>query len=111
MTVNLSKTETLLAEANAIKAEIARLEGELKVRTDALASSVNFATGKVQTAVGSFTVRENNTYDEKVMRDVLKPGQVRLCEKKVLDKAKVKALYPQVYAKAQRKNGVSVTIG
>lgn len=111
MTVNLSKTDTLLAEARAIKAEMARLEKELKVRTDALASAVGFRPGKVETAEGSFTVRENNTYDEAVMRENLLPGQVRRCTVPKLDKATVKRLYPNVYAMAQKKNGVSVTIG
>lgn len=111
MTVNLSKTDTLLAEARAIKAEIARLEGELKVRTEALAAAVRNAPGKHVTDEGSFTVRENNTYDEAVMRENLLPGQVRRCTVPKLDKAAVKRLYPAVYAKAQRKNGVSVTIG
>lgn len=111
MTVNLSKAETLLAEARALKAEIARLEGELKTRTDALAESVGNATGKVVTPEGTFTVRENNTYDEAAMRDALLPGQVRRCTVPKLDKATVKRLYPDVYAKAKRQNGVSVTIG
>ena len=111
MTVNLSKTDTLLAEARAIKAEIARLEKELKVRTDALASAVGYTPGKHETDEGPFTVRENNTYDEDVMRANLLPGQVRRCTVPKLDKAAVKRLYPNVYAMAQKKNGVSVTIG
>lgn len=110
MTVNLSKTQTLLAEANAIKAEIARLEGELKVRTVALAASVGNTPGKVETETGSFTVRENNTYDEKVMRENLLPGQIRRCTVPKLDKATVKRLYPEVYAKAKVSKGVSVTL-
>lgn len=111
MTVNLSKTDTLLAEARAIKSEIARLEKELKVRTEALASAVRNVPGKHETDEGSFTVRENNTYDEAVMRANLLPGQVRRCSTLRLDKAAVKVHYPAVYAAAQRKNGVSVTIG
>lgn len=109
--VNLSKTDTMLAEARAIKAEIARLEGELKVRTDALASAVGNTPGKHTTDEGSFTVRENNTYSEDDMRANLLPGQVRRCTVPKLDKATVKRLYPAVYSAAQRKNGVSVTIG
>lgn len=111
MTVNLSKTQTMLAEANAIKAEIARLEGELKVRTDALAASVGNTPGKVETETGSFTVRENNTYDEAAMREALLPGQVKRCSKTVLDKPTVKRLYPAVYEAAKRSRGVSVTLG
>lgn len=111
MSVNLSKTHTLLAEANAIKAEIARLERELRIRTEALAASVGNAPGKVTTESGSFTVRENNTYDEAVMRENLLPGQVRRCTVPKLDKAAVKRLYPAVYEKAKRQNGVSVTLG
>jgi len=111
MTVSLSKTDTLLAEARAIKAEIARLEKELKVRTEALASAVRNVPGKHETDEGSFTVRENNTYSEDAMRAALLPGQVRRCTVPKLDKAAVKRLYPSVYAAAKRQNGVSVTIG
>ena len=111
MTVSLSKTDTLLAEARAIKAEIARLEKELKVRTEALASAVRNVPGKHETDEGSFTVRENNTYSEDAMRAALLPGQVRRCTVPKLDKAAVKRLYPAVYAGAKRQNGVSVTIG
>ena len=111
MTVNLSKTDTLLAEARAIKAEIARLEKELKVRTDALASAVGYTPGKHETDEGPFTVRENNTYDEDAMREALLPGQVRRCTVPRLDKATVKRLYPKVYEAAKRPNGFAVTIG
>ena len=111
MSVNLSKTDTLLAEARAIKAEIARLERELKVRTEALASAVRNVPGKHDTDEGSFTVRENNTYSEDAMREALLPGQVKRCSVLRLDKAAVKRLYPNVYEAAKRPNGVSVTIG
>lgn len=98
------------AEALALKAEIARLEGELKTRTAILAGIAGHTPGRHSTETGSFTIRENNTYSEDDMRDALLPGQVRRCSVMRLDKAAVKRLYPAVYAAAQRKNGVSVTL-
>lgn len=107
----VSKQAALVAEANALKAEIARLEAELAKRTAMLAASTGNTPGKVTTECGSFTVRENNTYDEAVMREALGPGQQRRCQKTVLDKAKVKVLYPEVYAKAKVSRGHSVSLG
>ena len=83
-------THIILAEARAIQAEIVRLQAELKVRTTALAASVGDAPGKHTTSNGTFTVSENNTYDEEAMRAALLPGQVRRCSKMRLDKAMVK---------------------
>lgn len=99
-----------LAEVKAIDAEIATLQAERKTRIDALARMAG-ATGKVVLDTGSFTVSENNTYDEAAMRAALLPGQVRRCTVPRLDKAAVKRLYPSVYAAAKRQNGVKVSIG
>jgi hypothetical protein len=111
MSVNLSKTHIVLAEANALKAEIDRLTAEYRARTALLATLVGNATGKHSTESGSFTVSENNTYDEAAMREALSPGQVRRCSVARLDKAAVKRLYPAVYAAAKRENGVKVSLG
>jgi hypothetical protein len=111
MSVNLSKTHTILAEANAIKAEIARLQDELSKRTAMLAAAVGNSTGKHVTENGSFTVSENNTYDEAAMRALLLPGQAQRCSVSRLDKATVKRLYPDVYSRAKRNNGVKVSLG
>lgn len=109
--MNITHANKVLAEVKALDVEIARLQAERATRVAILAAEANHKPGKVDLDAGSFTVRENNTYDEKVMRENLLPGQVKRCTVPKLDKATVKRLYPNVYAMAQRKNGVSVSIG
>lgn len=109
--MNVTHADKVLAEARAIKAEIARLEAELATRTAMLAAEAGQNPGKHDLPSGSFTVRENNTYSEDAMRDALLPGQVKRCSVTRLDKATVKRLYPEVYAAAKQPRGVSVTIG
>src|SRR5690606_11421240 len=99
--MNVTHANKVLAEVKAIDAEIARLQAERATRVTILAKEANEKPGKVTLENGSFTVRENNTYDEKVMRDNLLPGQVRRCTVPKLDKATVKRLYPNVYAMAK----------
>lgn len=111
MTVSLSKNNVLLAEVKAIDTEIAKLQAHRAAKVASLAASVRNMPGKVILDTGSFTVSENNTYDEAVMRENMLPGQVRRCTVPKLDKATVKRLYPAVYAKAQKKNGVKVSVG
>lgn len=106
----MTDLNTLHAEALALKVEIARLTSEMQNRTAAMAAMVQHATGQHVTDAGTFTVSENNTYDESVMRAQLKPGQVARCEVKRLDKAIVKRAYPEVYAAAKKNNGVKVTL-
>lgn len=109
--MNITRATTALAEVKAIDAEIARLQAERAARVEILAKEAGERPGKVTLDNGSFTVRENNTYDEKVMRENLLPGQVRRCTVPKLDKATVKRLYPEVYAMAKVNRGVSVAIG
>lgn len=109
--MNVTHANKVLAEVKALDVEIARLQAERATRVAILAAEAGHQPGKVSLDAGHFTVRENNTYDEAVMRENLLPGQVRRCTVPKLDKATVKRLYPAVYAAAQRKNGVSVTIG
>lgn len=109
--MNVTHANKVLAEVKAIDAEIARLQADRAARVAILAKEAKEQPGKVTLDAGSFTVRENNTYDEKVMRENLLPGQVKRCTVPKLDKATVKRLYPSVYAMAKKNNGVSVTIG
>lgn len=109
--MNITHANKVLAEVKALDVEIARLQSERANRVAILAAEADNTPGKVNLDAGSFTVRENNTYDENVMRENLLPGQVKRCTVPKLDKATVKRLYPAVYAMAQKKNGVSVTIG
>jgi hypothetical protein len=106
----MTNISTIHAEANALKLEIARLQAELSTRTAILAGLVGNVSGRHSTDAGSFTVSENNEYSEEVMRANLKPGQVVRCEKRILDKAVVKRLYPDVYAAAKNNKGVKVTL-
>lgn len=109
--MNVTHANKVLAEVKALDVEIARLQAERATRVAVLAAEADHQPGKVNLDAGSFTVRENNTYDEAVMRENLLPGQVKRCTVPRLDKATVKRLYPAVYAAAKRNNGVSVTIG
>lgn len=113
MTVSLAKNSlaSVVAEANALKLEIARLNGELAERNAYLAKAVGEVTGRHLTEAGSFTVSENNTYSEDAMRANMLPGQVKRCSVSKLDKAAVKRLYPEVYSAAKQPHGVKVTLG
>ncbi len=109
--MNVTRANKVLAEVKALDKEIARLQAERSIRVDTLAAEAGHNPGKVTLDTGSFTVRENNTYNEDDMRAALLPGQVKRCTVPKLDKATVKRLYPAVYAAAKRQNGVSVSIG
>lgn len=115
MSVSLSKKPSkaqvvaALAEARAIKAQIALLEVEYRKRTDILARS-NSEMGKHEVEGGTYTLSENNTYPESAVRALLTEGQARRCEVRKLDNKVVKALYPQVYEAAKVSNGVKVTV-
>lgn len=102
---------TLVAEVKAIDATIASLQEKRKHRIAALLGCANETTGKRVTAEGSYTISENNTYSESAMVAALRPGQMRLVQKKVIDRSKVKALYPKVYEESKKRNGFKVTIG
>lgn len=109
--MNITHANKVLAEVKALDSEIARLQSERANRVAILAAEAGHNPGKVSLDNGSFTVRENNTYDENVMRENMLPGQVKRCTVPKLDKATVKRLYPNIYAMAKKANGVSVTIG
>lgn len=100
-----------VAAAKTLTAEIARLEAQRKVHTDALIELSGGVTGKVNVDTGSFTVSENNVYSVDFMRDALLPGQLRRVSKTVIDKAAVKALYSDVYEQSKERRGFKVSVG
>ncbi len=112
MTVSLNKVASLHAEVKALDAAMEKLAAERKVKVAALvaANGGEAVTGKVVLDGGSFTVSENNSYPEESIRAGLTPGQQKRVEKRVLDREKVKALYPEVYKAAKVQNGVKVSI-
>jgi hypothetical protein len=114
MSVNMTKPTAAfvrtVAEAKALKVAIAKLEAEYVVKTDALRKMNGDNIGKVDTAEGSVTFSENNTYPEADIRSRLTAGQAARCEVKKIDNARVKALYPDVYAAAKNNKGVKVTL-
>jgi hypothetical protein len=59
---------------------------------------------------GTFTVSENNTYSDDYIAATLTPGQMRRVVKSVIDRAKVKSLYPAVYDAAKERRGFRVSV-
>jgi hypothetical protein len=112
MSVNMNKVALVHAEIKALDAAMESLATERKAKVARLVTlnGGESNTGKVTLPDGSFTVSENNTYPDEAIRAALTEGQAKRCEKRVLDKAKVKALYPNVYAAAKVQNGVKVTV-
>lgn len=114
MSVNMTKATAkfvrTVAEAKALKAAIAKLEAEYAVKMDSLKDMNGGNIGKVDTAEGSVTFSENNVYPEAAVRALLTEGQAKRCEVKKIDNARVKALYPDVYAAAKDNKGVKVTL-
>ena len=104
-----ANTAQILAEAKQVKAEIDRLTATLADLNDELSRE---GKGKhTVEGVGSFTVSENNTYSQDVMRSLLTGGQFNLVSERRLVPAKVKALYPEKYAAAKERKGWKVTLG
>lgn len=105
-------TEQILTNALRIKKELAYKKAELDLLTAKLAERALNTPGKhVVGTVGSYTVSENNTYDQTVITANLSPGQIRRCTVPKLDNSVVAKLYPQAYAAAKKNNGVKVSIG
>jgi hypothetical protein len=114
MSVNMTKPTAAfvrtVAEAKALKAAIAKLEAEYAVKANALRKMNGGNIGKVDTAEGSVTFSENNSYPEAAIRSRLTAGQAARCEVKKISNELVKALYPDVYAAAKDNKGVKVTL-
>lgn len=117
MTVSLKKNSAVLvdavAEAKAVKAAIEQLQSELARLTEQIVvlNGGPDVRGKVALPNGdAFTVSEVNTYPDEAIRAMLSPGQQKRVEKRVIDKAKVRACYPEVYAAVKVQNGVKVTL-
>lgn len=51
------------------------------------------------------SVHRTKSFDEKLARETLTPAEQRKCEKKVLDSALVKALFPEKYEACQADRG------
>lgn len=111
----------MLNVTNANVARFARAVADAKARRDQAEADYRKAIDTLTTVLGDIpgtyningivvNVAENNTYDAAKMEAALKPGQVQRCSKRVLDKAVVKRLYPEVYNAAKRTNGVKVTL-
>lgn len=99
---------TSLARLAQARETIAKAQAEVVSATEHLAETLG--TGKhVLEGFGEVTVSENNTYSDAKMLAALKVGQQRLVTKRVLDRAKVKAQYPDVYAAAKQPAGWKAT--
>lgn len=91
-------------------AEIERLKAVRAAAIEGLYDSFG-STGKhVVPGVGEITFSDNNVYDAKTMKDALKPGQfMRVSERKLVP-ARVKELYPSVYADAKSYRGYRAAV-
>lgn len=108
---DLSRATEIVRSVRKLDARMAALKSDRDALTAELLS-MGWESGKVTTAAGSFTVSAVNTYPQSAMLAGLTVGQANLCWKpKALDPAKVKALYPVVYAAAKQSNGQKVTFG
>ena|SRR6478735_4043851 len=109
-----SRIVALYNFANETKAEIDRLSATLKETTGLLVQEVNQVAGKHTVSDGdatvSFTVSENNRYDQDAMVAALKPGQLSRVQVRKVDNALVKGLYPDVHKAAKVFGGYKVTL-
>lgn len=92
---------TAHAEALSLKAQIDALTEEYRAQAAIL---VTAGSGKHMTDHGSFTVSENNTYDEEVIMANLTKGQFMKVSERKLVKPLVKILYPKVYEAAKKRS-------
>lgn len=100
-------------------ANIVREIRKLDMRADVLASKrsalvsdllvLGWDSGKVTTQAGPFIVSAVNEYPEAGILAGLTPGQAARCMKKVLDRAKVRALYPAAFEAAKVTKGQKVS--
>ena len=121
MTVSLTKTPLTVSPTDHAAVVYARAKNRAALIADlnaeqaadlAVLACLPPQTGKVEVeGLGSFTVSENNTYDETTMREALSPGQVRRCSVAKFDKGAAKRLYPDVYLASKRALGRKVTLG
>lgn len=98
--------------ARLAQARMERAKAELDQHKAILATA---GSGKhtVQVPAGqtvTFTVSENNTYSDERMVTALKPGQFQRASTRKLDRQKVKALYPRIYAASKTFVGFKVSL-
>jgi hypothetical protein len=111
--MNLSTpfAQNVLTDAQNLKAEIARMTANYNNLTATLANLVGNESGTHTVEnVGDFVVSENNVYDAAIMLAALKPGQIQRVTERKLVPARVKSIYPAVYAAAKDSRGVKVAL-
>lgn len=100
-----------LSEIQDIDTQIAILKARRDIKVEALYDLFGAKTGKhIVPGVGSVTFSDNNVYDDKTIMAALRPGQQRLVTKRVLDRAKVRAMYPAVYEAARSYRGFKASV-
>lgn len=94
------------------KERIAEAERTITNETERLYELLGGAKGKhvLPGGVGEITFSDNNVYSDADMLSALRPGQQRLVTKRVLDRAKVKAMYPAVYEAARSYRGYKSSV-
>ena len=99
--------------ARLAQARLDRAKADLDRHKTVLAqagSGTHTAHGAGHTVAVTWKVTENNVYSDEVMLAELKPGQFQRVSTRRLDRAKVKAVYPNLYAKARERRGFKVTL-
>lgn len=109
MTDKMTEAANLVREHHKVKTRLAALEAQEKSIRDRLLA-LGFDSGKHVTAAGAFTVSAVNEYPESAILASLSPGQAARCMKKVLDRPKVQALYPEAWAAAKHNKGQKVSV-
>lgn len=107
MTVN---RDGLVAEIRRIDAEMDRLKSARAIATAMLTEGETTGGTKVTESGARYVLRENAVYSDAAMVGALRKGQFQRASKRVLDRAKVKALYPEVYANAKSVRGFAVSV-
>lgn len=106
----MTEAATIVRELRKVSIRAGALEQQKRDLVTRLLA-LGWESGKHETTAGPFTVSAVNEYPQSALRAGLTGGQARLCQKPVtLDPAKVKALYPAVYAAAKVEKGQKVTL-
>ena len=110
LNINNANVARFVRAAAEAKAKRDQAEADYRKALDTLVTVLDEVPGTYNVNGMVVNLAENNTYDASEMEAALKPGQVQRCSKRMLDKAVVKRLYPEVYNAAKRTNGVKVTL-
>lgn len=110
-TMNDAAKAINLSRISEIDAQIAELQSKRASAVEALWELFGGNTGKHEVpGVGSVTFSANNTYDKDAIMAALKRGQFQRVSTRVLDMAKVKSQYPDVYEDAKRNRGYRASV-